>query len=63
MYKFFRGNRKSYYEEDFIIRNEKVDTHVIEIGHNSDVTKCSTCVLYTYRVFLHRFKQTVCVAN
>ena len=36
-YKFFRGNRKSYYDEDFIVSNEKVDTHIADIGYASDV--------------------------
>ena len=44
MYKCFRGNYKSYYE-DFIVSNEKVDTHVAEIGYESDVIKCSKWVL------------------
>lgn len=40
------GNRKSYYGEDFIISNEKVDAHIAEIGYASDV--CAVHGLCTY---------------
>lgn len=38
IYITYRGFRKSYYEEDFIVANEKVDKHLDNVGYTLDVS-------------------------